>query len=262
MKLFKINSIVIFLTGLVMIHSPANADNRAVSIAIGSGTAVISMLEGSAQRTKKGATAAKPLFDGDFLSKGDRVTTGKKSRIELKMPDGSYVRYGESTTFELVSAVYDVQKKKRNISISMILGKTWAKVSRLFGRRGRFTISTRTAVAGVRGTVYRLNVNQDDSVMIKVYWGEIVVNNRKQAQEAAEPGKMMELTPVPVSGPHPVKGPHPVSMEEWTYIVKSLQQINIKPDGTVTKPFRFDIKEDLNDWVLWNKQRDEILGDI
>ena len=260
MKLFKIKSIVIFLTGLVIIPCPANADNKAVSTAIGSGTAMVSILEGSVQRTKKGAAEAKPLFHGDFLSEGDRVTTGKKSRIELKMPDGSYIRYGESTTFELVSAGYDVQKKKRNISISMILGKTWAKVSRFFSRRGRFAISTKTAVAGVRGTVYRLNVNQDDSVMVKVYWGEVVVNSRKQAQEAIKPGTMME--PTPVSGPHPVEGPHPVSMEEWTYIVKSLQQINIKPDGTVTKPFRFDIKKDLNDWVLWNKQRDETLGDI
>jgi hypothetical protein len=41
-----------------------------------------------------------------------------------------------------------------------------------------------------------------------------------------------------------------------------LQQININPDGTVTKPFRFDIKKDMNDWVLWNKQRDETLGEI
>ncbi|NQT70494.1 MAG: FecR domain-containing protein, partial [Desulfobacteraceae bacterium] len=170
MKLLKINSIVIFLTCLVLIPC-ANADNKAVSISIGSGTAMVSMLEGSVQRTKKGAAEAKPLFEGDFLSEGDRVTTGKKSRMELKMPDGSYVRYGESTTFELVSAGYNVQKKKRSISVSMILGKTWAKVSRLFGRRGRFTISTKTAVAGVRGTVYRLNVNQDDSVMVKVYWG-------------------------------------------------------------------------------------------
>jgi hypothetical protein len=253
MKLLKINSIVIFLTCLTLLPC-ANADNKAVSIEIGSGTAMVSMLEGSAQRTKKGTTEAKSLFDGDFLSEGDRVTTGKKSRVELKMPDGSYVRYGEATTFELASASYDVKKKKRNISVSMILGKTWAKVSRFFGRRGRFTVSTKTAIAGVRGTVYRLNVNQDDSVMVKVYWGEVVVNSRKQAQEAAVPGKMMD--------PTPVSGPHPVSMEEWTYIVKSLQHINIKPDGTVTKPFRFDIKKDMNDWVLWNKQRDETLGEI
>jgi len=252
--------VVIILTVLVMLPSPLHAASKAVSVKVGSGNAEVTMLEGSAQRTKRGMKAAEPLSEGDFLSEGDRVQTGKRSRIEIKLPDGSYVRYDEATTFELVSAAYDVNKKQRNISTGMILGKTWAKVSRFFGRRGRFTISTQTAVAGVRGTVYRLNVNKDNSVTVKVYWGEVVVNSQKKAIEAAQPGKI--TTPTPVAGPHPVPGPHPVSMEEWTYIVKSLQQIDIRPDGTVTKPFRFDIKEDLNDWVRWNKQRDEMIGDI
>jgi hypothetical protein len=187
------------------------------------------------------------------------VQTDKQSRVELKLPDGSYVRYDEDTTFDLTSAAFDVKKKRRNISVSMVFGKTWAKVARLLGRGGRFAIATPTAVAGVRGTVYRLNLNKDNSVSVKVYWGEVVVNSQKKASETAQPGKM--TTPTPVAGPHPVPGPHPVTMEEWTYIVKSLQQIDIRPDGTVTKPFRFDIKKDLNDWVRWNQQRDEMIGD-
>jgi hypothetical protein len=48
-------------------------------------------------------------------------------------------------------------------------------------------------------------------------------------------------------------------MEEWTYIVRSLQQINIRPDGSATKPFRFDIAADLNDWVKWNQERNKLL---
>ncbi|UCD32686.1 MAG: FecR domain-containing protein, partial [Desulfobacterales bacterium] len=129
----------------------------------------------------------------------------------------------------------------------------------LFGVKGRFEIATRTAVAGVRGTVYRMNVNTDHSVTVKVYWGEVVVNN---AMKTAAGDMPVQITkPTKVEGPHPVPGPHPVSMEEWTYIVKALHQINIRPDGTVTKPFRFSIKEDLNEWVIWNQQRDEAVGD-
>jgi hypothetical protein len=48
-------------------------------------------------------------------------------------------------------------------------------------------------------------------------------------------------------------------MEEWTYIVKALQQINIRPDGTAAKPFRFDIAKDLNDWVRWNRMRNKLI---
>ena len=65
------------------------------------------------------------------------------------------------------------------------------------------------------------------------------------------------MKPIRVLGPHPVAGPHAVSMEEWTYIVKSMQQIIIRPDGTPTKPMPFLAGEDLNDWVRWNQERDK-----
>ena len=54
-----------------------------------------------------------------------------------------------------------------------------------------------------------------------------------------------------------IAGPHPVSMEEWTYIVKSMQQIFIRPDGTPAKPMPFLAIEDINDWVRWNQERDK-----
>jgi len=49
-------------------------------------------------------------------------------------------------------------------------------------------------------------------------------------------------------------------MEEWTYIVKAMQQIVVNPDGSTTKPFRFSPEADLNDWVRWNRERDKQMG--
>ena len=260
MKLSIKNALVIILAFLFLAPNPLNAEDKTLKIQVDSGRAVVTLLEGTATRIKKGTTEVQALSQKDYLFEGDRIETGIDSKIEIKLPDGSYVRYAESTTFELVSAAYNALQKKRKINISMILGRTWAKVARFFGQRGRFAVTTRMAVAGVRGTVYRLNVNADNSVVVKVYWGEVVVKSQRPAGETAEPPQMGR--PTQVEGPRPIPGPHPVSMEEWTYIVKSLQQINIRPDGTVTKPFRFDIKKDLNDWVLWNQQRDQALGDI
>lgn len=260
MKLFLKNTLIVIFALLFLIPASWGAENKETAIQVESGKAIVTLLEGTATRRTKGTAGVHAISQGDFLFEGDRVETGEKSRIELKLADGSFVRYSEATTFELTSAAYDAPKKQRSISISMIIGKTWAKVARLFGRRGRFAVTTRTAVAGVRGTVYRLNVNKDNSVMIKVYWGEVVVKNQQKAQAGAQPEQFKN--PTPVAGPHPIAGPHPVSMEEWTYIVTALQQINIRADGTVEKPFRFDIKKDINDWVLWNQQRDEAIGDI
>lgn len=247
----------VVLLFLLLGSYPLPARNKAVKIKIGAGKAVVTLLEGDASLFKKGVTKPKALSKQSLLAQGDRVTTGTKSRVEIKLPDKSFIRFDEKTTFVLESVAYDQKNQNKDVNINIILGNTWAKVPKFSGSKGRFAITTKTSVAGVRGTDFRMNVNKDNSAVLKVYDGEVVVSKRKQVQEAAKPGKMME--PTPVSGPHPVEGPHPVSMEEWTYIVKSLQQINIRPDGTAAKPFRFDIAKDLNDWVQWNRMRNELI---
>jgi len=259
MELFKDKVACLIILLVILLPCFADADNKPVSIDLKDGKAKVALLKGNASVIKAGKTPAQTLTQDDLLSGGDLVTTGENTRIELKLPDGSYLRYDEETTFKLVSVAYDKNKKQRNISVGMILGKTWAKVARLSGTRGRFAISSKTAVAGVRGTIYRMNVNKDNSVTVKVYWGDVVVKSPTMVDTEAQPGKITK--PTKVEEPHPIQGPTPVSMQEWTYSVKALQQIDIHSDGTVSKPFRFSIKDDINDWVLWNQKRDKEIGD-
>jgi ferric-dicitrate binding protein FerR (iron transport regulator) len=254
MKLFNTREIQWGLLLIFLVPYVAGAENVVSTVEVKNGQAEVTFLEGRATLIKKGVS----LAQGDLLSPGDRVKTDRDSRIEVKLPEGSFIRFGEQTTFELISVSFDQEKTFRDIKVKMVLGKIWAKVSKLFGGWGRFEVSTKTAVSGVRGTVYRVNVEPDDSVMVKVYWGEIVVNSLNRTDITSQSEKVTK--PSKVLGPHPVPGPHPVTMEEWTYILKALQQINIRPDGTATKPFRFSIKDDLNDWVRWNQERDNTLG--
>ncbi len=234
---------------LTFMVSPLGAGT--VKVAMDNGQALITVLTGKANVTRAGSVGPVKLAAGDRLSAGDRITTGTGARLELKLPDGSFLRFDERTTFELAAMSGSRENKTRKISVAMTVGKTWARVSKLFGKsRGGFDISTETAVAGVRGTTFRMNVNADNSAMVKVYGGEVEV--KKKAQENAG----AKAAPPVFTKPVPIKGPHAVSMEEWVYIVKSLQQINIRPDGTAAKPFRFDIKADLNKWVKWNQMRD------
>lgn len=237
---------------LVLGPYPLSAQKKAVKIKMDAGQAKVTLLEGRASLYQKGLKKPQALSQGDLLTQGDRVTTHIKSRIEIKMPDKSIVRFAEKTTFVLDSATYNPKTKKRDINVNMILGKTWAKVPKFSGSKGRFAITTKTSVAGVRGTDFRMNVNKDNSAVLKVYAGEVAVSKRQDTGGT-------ETQAVKLTQPTPVAGPRPVSMEEWTYIVRSLQQINIRPDGSATKPFRFDIKADLNDWVKWNQERNQLL---
>ena len=242
---------------LVLVAYPLPAQKDIVKIKITGGKAVVSLLKGSASLLKKGMTKPQALSKGDFLTQGDRITTDVQSRLEIKMPDDSFVRFDEKTTFVLESVDYDPKTAKKDINVNMLLGKTWAHVPKFSGSKGRFAITTKTSVAGVRGTDFRMNVNQDYSAVLKVYEGEVAVSKREDIDMAKTQVKLEE--PTRVAGPQPVAGPHPVSMEEWTYIVRSLQQINIGPDGTAVKPFRFDIEKDLNDWVRWNQARNQLI---
>jgi len=242
---------------LVSISGQAIAKQKPVSVDIKGEKAEATFIKGTAYQLEEGTTGS-PLAKCDFLHQGRRFSTGSASRIELNLPDDSFLRFGAQTTFELVSLGSDEKDREQSIDVKMILGKTWANVSKLVGRKRRFQISTKTAVCGVRGTVYRINVQEDDTVTLKVYWGEILVNS-KSKPATAKP-KAQSLKPSKVLGPQPIAGPRPIPMKEWTAIVESMQQLTIRPDGTMTKPFRFSPEEDSNDWVRWNKERDAELG--
>ena len=245
---------------IIIVLSPGNllAGKRPVTVDISGDKAEATYVKGDVFQLQNDLPAGDSLTKGDMLFQGNRFSTKEAARIELKLPDDSFLRFDEKTAFELSSVGFDKQKQQRSIGVRMILGKTWANVSKLVGESGRFEIAAKTAVAGVRGTVYRVNVLEDDTVIVKVYWGEILLKGKSAsatAQTVPQLGK-----PSRVLGPQPIAGPRPVSMGEWTYIVKSMQQITVRPDGTTTKPFRFSPEEDLNDWVRWNKERDETLG--
>jgi ferric-dicitrate binding protein FerR (iron transport regulator) len=251
-KLFALTLLLLALASY-----PLSAQNKAIKIETQDANAVVTLLEGRASVLKEGLKTPKTLSQGDRLTRGDRVTTEIKSRIEIKMPDKSVIRFDEKTTFVLESVAYDQKTQKKDINVSMILGKTWANVPKFSGSKGRFEITTKTAVAGVRGTDFRMNLNADNSAVLKVYEGEVAVSKRKDAGIAETTAKLAK--PTRVAGPQPVAGPHPVSMEEWTYIVGALQQINIQADGSATKPFRFDIAKDLDEWVRWNQSRNQLI---
>jgi len=254
MRPFYKTALTVILVGFLLKPCLARAQSQALTIETADGDTVITMLEGEAFLVKDDLTRMRFLARGDYLKQNDRVQTGRKSRIELKLPDESYIRFDEMTIFILKSAAFDQSQKQRNIDVTMVLGKLWAKVARFLNRKDRFAVSAHTAVAGVRGTIYRMNVNPDNSAMVKVYDGEVEVSGRKPETAAMQLPRPGEPSVIP--GPRPIPGPHPVTMEQWTYIVGAMQQINIQPDGTPSEPFRFSAEADRDDWVRWNMDRD------
>ena len=220
--------------------------------------AIVTRLDGKAFVFTKGIKAGTPLKKHDKLKKGQEVKVGEKSRIEVKYPDGTIMRFAERSTIKIDDITYDGKTQSKKVKVDLGGGKLWANVKKLVTDDSKVEVKTVNAVAGVRGTVYRVNVDEDNSAVVKVYDGTVAVAG--VPKEAVKPSGQF-TAPVPVPGPTPVPPPyHEVSMEEWTVIVKAMQQITVSPQGVASKPQDFTPQEDMDDWVKWNQERDKQLS--
>jgi ferric-dicitrate binding protein FerR (iron transport regulator) len=219
--------------------------------------AIVTKLEGTAHVYVKNHKKGTVLHQGDRVRKGQEIKVGDRSRIELRFPDGTVMRFAERSKVKMDDLHYDTKTQEKNVRVDFGGGKLWARVKKLFTPDSKVEVKTVNAVAGVRGTVYRVNVDEDNSATVKVYDGTVYVAGRQQGSaEAAAPTG----APVEVQGPHEVPPPyHQVTMEEWTVIVKSFQQVTISPQGVASKPEDFNPQQDMDDWVKWNQERDKQL---
>jgi hypothetical protein len=228
-----------------------------VSVAAsGSNDAVVTAIQGSARVYTSGATPGRALKKGDRLKKEQEIRVGEKSRIELKFPDGTVMRLSEGSRLKMSELSFDKKTDDKNVKVDLGFGKLWANVKKLTTPKSAVEVKTSNAVAGVRGTVYRVNVEEDQSALVKVYDGSVYVANPPRDTTGKPPVQVSKPTEVP--GPHEVPPPyHEVSMEEWTVIVQAMQQITISPSGVASKPQEFDAQSDADDWVKWNQERDK-----
>jgi ferric-dicitrate binding protein FerR (iron transport regulator) len=212
----------------------------------------VSFVQGKVQRQTPPEVSWSALALGVFVQAGERIKTMKGGRLELQLPDGSIMRFDEESEVQLVSASYNQEQSKRDVHLSLTLGKTWANIREAFGNSRGVQVETDNAIVGVRGTVFRMNVAVDRSAMVRVYRGKVAVSKPHRVPAPGESGSEIQRVP----GPTRVAGPHRVTIEEWIRIVESMQQVTVSSEGVPSKPRPFTMEEDLNDWVQWNLQRD------
>jgi len=250
----RILSVAALICSCVLIASQVVGAERVMTLKIGKGQALISVLSGSAQVRSAGKPPWRALKVNEYLKGGDEVATGTRSRMELVLPDNSRVRFADNSRFKVVQL--DAAPDSRNVRINVAVGRTWANVARALGGKSRFELSCDNAVAGVRGTIYRMNVNNDSSALVRVYDGEVAVSGGQPAERKTETKPPVLGAPTKVDGPKKVEGPKKISMEEWVYLIRSMQQISVSKTGVPDKPRSFTEQEDRDEWVDWNRAKD------
>ncbi len=244
--------------GALFLLLPAEGWGQAAKTAATAGQAEVTHLQGKAEVLAKGETAWKPLRVGSRLSLEDEGRTGEQSRIEIRLPDRSILRFDQKTTFKMKSLLFDAQDESRDMRVDLGVGKTWANVRKAFGPKKTFEIASANAVAGVRDTIWRMSVETDRSTLIRVYEGTVEVYN-PFVKPDYKPEETGFQAPREVRGPQEVPRPYQeVTKEQWEQIVLTqMMQVVVPAVGKPDAPTSFSPQEDQQEeWVRWNQDRD------
>ncbi len=210
-------------------------------------TAQVSALEGKAQKARDRARAT-PLSVGTGVAQGDQILTQDDSRLELKFSDGSVLRMGPKAKMQLTEAHFGGGPARRKLTAKLFFGNLWAKVTSVIQGEQKFQVETENAVAGVRGTTFRVDAHADKSVLVRVYAGAVAVAKNVPVSAVGKKGEPR----------HEVAGPEEVSRERWEKIVGEQMEIVIAADGTPGEPRQVAEDADKDDaWAKWNQGRDE-----
>jgi hypothetical protein len=187
------------------------------------------------------------------VNSGEKVRTYQQSRAELELVQLDVIRLAPKTIVFLDKLYEETKEKKLKTDIKVEKGEIWASVHEVNAQTD-FDIAAPITAAAITGTILRMNVADDSTTQLKVYKGEVKITNAPQRTDLTP----KSIKPYQIQGPHQIQGPRQVSVEEWIYIVKSMQQITIDPKGQVASvgDFKSSDKDEKTPWVEWNKKRE------
>lgn len=107
----------------------------------------------------------------DELRPGDTITTGRGGRLVLGLSDGSQAVVAPQTTV----VIKDLSQSPRTL-FHVIRGKTRVHIEKRGGQPNPYRVNTPTAVIAVRGTIFDVLVEENET-QVFVHEGEVAVTN-------------------------------------------------------------------------------------
>lgn len=213
----------------------------------------IQSITGTAEQNLARAPGWKPARVRAKVSLNDQIRTDAESSAELLWANGGVLRMAELSTMAVTE-----QAKEENSTepgAKVLKGRVWANMQKISNTGKKFSIESPTAVAGIRGTIFRVDVGADSSTDVLVYEGKVAVGPGAALKDTT---KKDTIDRKEVEGPGEVEGPQEVTLEKWVTIIAG-QQIRVEKSGTF-KTWQFDQGKDSTDtWVKYNLERDKAL---
>lgn len=145
---------------------------------------------------------------GAKITEGMQIDTGNNSFLTLELPDQSRVSLPSNSRIRIAKLRMARYTKSPRTEILLLNGKVESRVAPLEQNKGRFEVRTPMAVAGVRGTQFRVGITSN-GMATEVLSGKVEVaraNGRDSEQlhggqgnitNARAVGKPVDLLPTP-----------------------------------------------------------------
>jgi len=160
----------------------------------------------------------------EVLKPTDAVRTGEDSRAELTIGRTGYIRLDENSHL-LITHLDEAGTS----SFKALIGGVWVTLAKALGGSSKFEVEMPSAVASVKGTVFRCDVDDEGDSSTYVYEGDV---------ELRANDKRVKLTPA-----------------QWARVPRGLKKILLQ---------NMNLQEDdQRPWVAYNRHRDILphLGD-
>ena len=109
---------------------------------------------------------------------GDKVSTDTGGETELVLDDGSIIKLKDKSLLEIERMEKQKKPMATITSLKAVNGRVLGCIKKLASKESKFNVSTPTAVAGIRGTVFAVVVD-GDSTELDVLKGEVAIAGDK-----------------------------------------------------------------------------------
>ncbi len=127
------------------------------------------------------------VFKGDLIYAGEKIETGRNSRIHIKMTDGGTIVLRPSSTFEITQYSFSKDTPELGTVLFNFIKGGARAISGAIGKvnKQNYKFNTPVATIGIRGTDYSASLD-DSKLLVTVSDGKISISNQEGEEEAKE----------------------------------------------------------------------------
>ncbi|WFD10527.1 Ig-like domain-containing protein [Tepidibacter hydrothermalis] len=124
------------------------------------------------------------------LNQGDRIITGEKSWVKVKIDKNKELKVLESSYVSISELTESIDSNTNKTKLNLVGGRAWVNINKKLNTGSKFEVKTPTAIMGVRGTKFYVSQN-DGKTDVTVLEGVVSTKTRKKVVK--EDGSIKEV---------------------------------------------------------------------